>query len=131
MWCPLTKGHRLLEIAEGLWQCPKCGFGPRSEGRFPFWAMSAVEIVHHEAEALAVRYDPKLDIYVATWLQWVVDGFGIPVPGSVSEELVEYISTSTEKAGGYLPTVLKSDDPNSDSVLQRMMWESPVGLKEI
>jgi hypothetical protein len=130
MLCPLNRGHRLVEIAEGLYQCPKCGSGPRDGGRFPFWAISCVEMVGHDAEALAVRYDQRLDIYVSSWLQWAIDGQGAAIAGSVSQELVEYLSTPAEKAEGYLPATTRSGSGCSRE-LSDLMFRTPLGEKVI
>ena len=128
MLCPLTRGHRLVEIAEGLYQCPKCGAGPRDGGRFPFWAISCVEIGRHDAEALAVRYDPRLCIYVSSWLQWDVDDSGGAIAGSVRQELVEYLSTAQEKAEGYLPAI-SEEGSGCSRALSGMMFPEPLGEK--
>lgn len=128
MLCPLNRGHRLVEIAEGLYQCPKCGAGPRDGGRFPFWAISCVEVAEHDAEALAVRYDPRLGIYVSSWLQWAVDGQGAAIAGSVSQELIEYFSTAKEKSEGYLPAITE-EGSGCGPELSEMMYPTPLGEK--
>ena len=131
MYCPLNGKHRLIEIAPALWQCPKCGFGPNREGYFYFWAVSYVEIIDHEGEALAVRYDTRLDAYVASQLQWLVDEEERVVPGTIQEELVEYISTRSEKEESPLPAIHNStvggDTPRPK--LPHLGWSSPLGQK--
>lgn len=131
MLCPLSRAHRLLEVAPGVWQCPKCGFGPRPEGNFSFWSLAFVETVDGEAEGLAVRYDEKLDIYVSTWMQWDLGEDGSPVPGSVREELVEYISSDKERAEAPLPVTLGKGSGSSRVRLRPEMFSEPLGPKEV
>lgn len=113
----------MIEVAPDLWQCPQCGAGPKPEGSFSFWAMSHVQLGTKSAEALAVRYDRKLDIYVATGIGWELsDGF--PVPGTVTEELVEYICTPAEEERHALPVIL-----TGTAKLRKMMFDSALGPK--
>jgi len=130
MLCPLSSAHGMVEIAEGLHQCVKCGAGPRDGGQWGFWAISCVEIAGHEAEALAIRYDARLDIYVSTWLQWIVDDDGAAIAGSVSEELVGYVSTADERAVSLLPAISK-EGSGCGQDLSQMMYSHPEGEKEI
>lgn len=130
MFCPLNPNHRLKEVAPSLWQCPECGSGPRGGGRFPFWALSCVEIYKHSAEGLATRYDPRLDIYVVTALEWEVDDEGRVLPGSLTESFLEYLSTKKEVERGLLPVVSK-EGSGCSSALRRMMFPDPEGLKEV
>jgi len=128
MFCPLNGRHRLIEIAPGLWQCPKCGFGPTIDGSFPFWAISCVDIVDHEAEALAIKYDCRLDAYVSSCLRWIVDEEGKVLPGTVDEDLLEYISTKAEKGGSPLPAIYQTNEGPRPR-LRQLAWESHLGPK--
>ena len=131
MYCPLNHKHRLLEIATDLWQCPKCGFGPTTEGTFPFWAISDVLIINHEAEALSVRYDAHIAVYIASRLQWAIDGEEKSIPGSVQEDLIKYISTKEEKEDNPLPAThaFKVGGDTHRGRLSHLQWESPLGEK--
>jgi rubredoxin len=122
IYCPVNSRHKLIEIAQGLHQCPKCGFGPTDLGYFPFWAISFIDIVDHEAEALAIKYDPNLDIYISSSLQWIVDEEGRALPGTLFEDLLEYISTPTEKGETPLPVVIKSTTNGRRPKLTHWSW---------
>jgi len=89
-----------------------------------------VEIYKHSAEGLATRYDPRLNIYVVTALEWEVDGDGRVLPGTLAENFLEYLSTKDEVDGGLLPVVTK-EGSGCSSALRRMMFQSPEGPKEI
>ena len=128
MFCPLTPVHTLIEIAPGLYQCPKCGAGPRGGRRFPFWSLSAVEIFGHEAEGLAVRYNNLTECYVMTSLDWAVGDEGRVVAGTLVEVFIEYISTRQEKENATLPVVTGSGSGCS-SLLSPLMYEDPLGEK--
>lgn len=132
MRCPLTPAHLMIEIAPGLWQCPKCGSGPKGGAHFPFWALSCVAQAGHECEGLAVHWDQRLDVYIASCLEWAVDDDDVPIAGSLSQELVEYISTAAEMENSYLPVITRGGRGSGcSSDLSRLMFDDPLGPKEI
>lgn len=130
MFCPLNPAHLLIEIAPDLWQCPKCGSGPRDGVRFPFWSLSCVEIFRHEAEGLAIKYNPESGVYVMSSLDWLLDDEGRVLTGTLVEEFLEYISTDQEKREAALPVTSRSGSGCSQE-LSRLMYQSPFGKKVI
>jgi hypothetical protein len=88
-----------------------------------------VNVVDHEAEALAIKYDGKLDAYISSVLHWVVDTEGKVLPGTVQEELLEYISTKREKGDSPLPAVANHWDNGAKPRLRQQTWDSALGLK--
>ena len=128
VFCPLSPSHRLVEIAPELWQCPKCGAGPRDGVRFHFWSLAYVEMLEHEAEGLAIKYSPESDTYVMSSLDWLVDDEGKVLTGSLVESFIECISTPRQKASSTLPAVSKV---GSGCSLFRGMFEDPLGEKKL
>lgn len=129
MLCPVTPAHRMKEVAPSLWQCPKCGAGPRDGVYYPFWSLSCVETLDGASEGLATRYDPHLHVYVVTAFSWK-EREGVPVAGTLEETLIEYLSTRAELETGLLPVTTASGSGCS-SELRRLMFSDPEGLKQI
>lgn len=97
MECPLNTKHRLIEIAHGVYQCPKCGFGPTEQGNFPFWAITNVALSEEGNEAYAVTYSPSTDAYSASIIYWG--------NGTLEQDVVDWILTPKEKDEAPLPVV--------------------------
>ena len=134
MLCPICTTE-MIDIAPELWQCPSCGTGPGIDGNHPFWALSFVWIEDDVGEAISIRFDPRLDAYIATQIEWVCDDSGARIPGSLTETLLEYLSTEQQLAEAPLPVVIKDirvgECRNRMNRLRSRMFPSALGLKEL
>ena len=113
--------HRLVEVAEGLWQCPECGAGPGL-----YWALSDVEEGGGSFDARCVTFKPEMSCYVITYLFWEVDEFGARLADSLTSDLLGYLSTAVELATAPLPHTC---EPPRKLVLKPGMFPSPLGEK--
>lgn len=120
--CPVTAQHALVEIADGLFQCPECGAGPTE-----FWALSNVEVDDDVIGALCITWRPDLECYVLAMLSWAIDERGCRVGGrELHSLLMGYASTASELQETALPA------RSTDSTLLRLrsgMFNSPLGEK--
>jgi len=134
MFCPLNPGHELVEIAEEVYQCPFCGYGPNREGNFGYWALSYIEKGDEVISALCVRYRPELDCYAMSSVLWAIDGRQKKVPGTLVENYVGLLSTAQELAEAPLPVLAtgakKWTMPPGKPRLKPLSF-SPLGTKEI
>lgn len=128
MFCPLTRGHKMLEVAPGLWQCPSCGAGPKPQGQFEFWALSEVEVEGGASHGLAIRWVPSQRRYSASVLTWEVDEDDLVISGTIEETHVQYISCAEEAENWPLPVIVESQSGN-DCTLRRMMFPDSLGPK--
>jgi hypothetical protein len=135
MRCPIKPEHKMVEVAEGLFQCPHCGYGPSDRGHHPFWALSNVEVEEFTVDAVCVRLDDRLDCYVMSGVSWAIDERGAKIPRSFSEDGSAILSTREELEGAALPVVIRAkgkwDFPPAKPKLQEGMFPTPLGLKEI
>ena len=134
MYCPVKSDHQMVEVAPGLLQCSHCGFGPSRKGSRPFWALSDVEeFGAGEMGATCICFDPTLDGYVMTDLEWEVDDEGRVIPHSLKEVLLQYLTTKKELEAHALPVVIRSEKKwdHPQGSLHQMMFEDPLGPKEI
>ena len=133
MRCPITASHVLVEIAEGLFQCPKCGLGPSSEGERRPWALFNVDERAHDVTAAAVLIRGD-GVVVVSLLSWELqDGARV---GSLGEEPVDVFSEDEAiETGIPLPAVVVIPSPHNippgTIPLKERMFRSPQGRKEI
>jgi len=106
MFCPLNPSHELVEIAEGVFQCPFCGYGPNTEGSYGYWALSYVERGEGIISALCVRFRPELDCYAMSSLLWGIDIREKKSPGTLVETYIGLLSTAEELAESPLPVLV-------------------------
>lgn len=125
----------MIEVAPELFQCSHCGYGPSQTGYRAFWALSNVEESRDAIDAVCVRLDEGLDCYVMTCVSWEIDDAGGKIEGTFDEEDPVILSTKKELEGAPLPVVIKAkgkwDYPPAKPTLKQMMFEDPLGLKEI
>lgn len=136
MRCPIRPEHKMVEVAEGLFQCPHCGYGPSQYGHHPFWAISMVEKTPEGAmDAISVRWDSQHDYYVMSALSWCVDGAGKKITGTFAEGDSIILSTKQEIEEAPLPVIIRAkgkwDYPPAKPVLTPGMCPERLGEKEI
>ena len=131
MFCPL-ENHRMVEIAQDLYQCPKCGAGPRLSAPHSYWALFSPVIEDGIAEALCTMYVARGEHkgeYVVTGVTWEVNQIGKAKIGSLKSELIEYLSSPSELRTGLLPVISQSGSGCSSALTFRMF--DPEGPKVI
>lgn len=133
MRCPITASHVLVEIADGLFQCPECGLGPSSEGERRPWSLFNVEATEHSVTAAAVLLRAD-GVVVLSLLSWELQA-GTRV-GALVEDPVDVFSEDEAVAAGIpLPATVLLAAPHSvppgTIPLKRRMFQSPQGRKEI
>jgi hypothetical protein len=125
MRCPLSLDP-LVEVAPEVYQCPECGIGPTAKGSGFFWCISEVYTKKSKTFALAARYDPPLDRYLISDVEWDSIG-GVPLRHTFVEELIGELTTLPEMEQQALPVICRSAVPT----LRPMMFGTKLGLKEI
>lgn len=130
MLCPIDPAHTLVEIADDLFQCPVCGFGPSTSGYRDYWAVYGVgQVGDDELEAVCCRLDQHTGDYIINEVRWLPG-----VRGSfVEEEGVRLAADDLDESP--LPAVVL--DPNKWSKppgvpkLRGQMFPTPLGVKEL
>lgn len=132
MRCPITPDHKMVEIAEGLFQCPYCGYGPSHSGWSPFWALYGVEKEGKYVEAMAILYSFRDDEYLIQGMAWEVDQAGRRVVGSI---FCTDVAPLDDYGKQPLPAVIKAkgkwDIAPAKPRLTPMMFSNPMGRKEL
>lgn len=90
----------MVEIAEDLFQCPECGAGPRL-----YWSLYGPSEENGCCDAMCVTYKPELSAYSVSHIYWEVDESGSRIVGSMSQELIGYVSTAKEMEDFPLPHI--------------------------
>jgi hypothetical protein len=130
--CP--SGHKMVEIAPELFQCPECGSGPSRRGFHPFVALYQPQEVGGYIEALAVSYSQADNAYTASDVTWGVEDEQ-PIPGTLECAEVGVFSTEAELQEAPLPVVIRSHrgewPTHPGRLLRALMCESPFGEKTL
>lgn len=115
MKCPVNVSHKMVEIAEAVWQCQACGAGPLT-----YWSMSSVEQTGFTQDCLAISWNKNTNQYVAAAMSWPVFKNGNRVPGEVRCSSLGHIPR--EELDDYpLPII----DPNGEIlVLKRLAFQA-------
>jgi hypothetical protein len=133
--CPIKSDHLMIEVAEGLFQCPHCGYGPSQTGYRSYWALSNIETTRNIIAATSIRWSRALDCYVMSEISWEVDGSGYKIPQSFNEVGAVILSTKDELNSFPLPVVIRAkgkwDFPEAKPTLKAGMFSSLLGPKEI
>jgi hypothetical protein len=133
MRCPITATHVLVEIAEGLFQCPKCGLGPSSEGERRPWALFSVEENEYGVTAASVLLRDD-GVVVVTLLSWELQD-GVRIGELIEEPVDVFTEDEACEAGIPLPAIVLLGSPHNVPPgaipLAPLMFRSPLGRKEI
>ena len=111
----------MVEIAEGLFQCPDCGAGPNL-----YWALFTVDVDGDAVDAQCVTYKPELLSYVSSYMNWEIGDDGRRLPDSLTSELLGHIVDPDEMVEAPLPHIA---DPARKLVLKPGMFANPLGEK--
>lgn len=131
--CPVRPAHFMVEIAEGLFQCPFCGYGPSQQGDHAFWAVSCIDVIDGVVEGICITWEEPF--YTVSEIRWELDADGDRVPGSLREELGSYEDQPDTLAELALPVIIRDvkkwDLPPGKPTLHPLTYPSPLGVKEI
>ena len=131
MRCPIRPQDRMVEIADGLFQCPWCGLGPTNDlGYRRFWALYNVERIGDTVESIVAAYHPTTDSYSLQPMSWTLER-GCREDLEVGELLV---IPENELSSFPLPALIKGRRAwkrRPGTGLSRLMFQDPLGPKEI
>jgi hypothetical protein len=120
MRCPVVSDHQMIEIADGLFQCPKCGAGP-----LLYWALSEVEVTSISADAQCVTYREDLGAYTLAYMHWEAVK-GRRIADSLSSVFLGLVASSEDKRRTPLPYIALTP---RKLPLKKGMFSSPLGEK--
>lgn len=132
--CPICR-LETVQIAPGVYQCGRCGYGPSTQGYRGYYCFADVEMYGDEVHALCFRYKSKKEGYVVTAVTWFIDEAGKAFPGKmgVTESLLGYEADPANFPNLPLPIVVLSsekwDMPPDTPCLTPRMFSNPLGEK--
>lgn len=119
--CPISPAHLMVEIADGLHQCPNCGAGP-----IEFWSVGFLDIDGNVVGGVVETWRPELECYITAYARWEVDAGGRRVPDTMTSQLLGYVSSESELRDAPLPV---RGLPGELVRLREGMFSSPLGEK--
>lgn len=131
LFCPICR-HDTAQIAPGVYQCGRCGYGPSTQGHRGYFCFADVELDGDEIRALCFRFKSKREGYIVTALAWHVNEEGKALRG-LKEEMLGYEDNPENFPNLPLPIVVLSPEkwempPDTPSLTDRM-FSHPLGEK--
>lgn len=131
LYCPICR-FDTAQIAPGVYQCGRCGYGPSTHGYRSYFCFADIEMLGDEIHALCFRFKSKREGYVVTALCWQVDENGMALKG-LKEEVLGYEANPENFPNLPLPIVVlgpeKWNMPPDTPRLTDQMFSHPLGEK--
>jgi hypothetical protein len=120
VYCPIRRCP-MVEVAEGIFQCNTCMFGPSTHGYGFFYCVTDLELVDEYLVGNSIHYEPATQQYRLHDIWWKVDGKGHCMPGSLGESVLGVARQQMDLVGLPLPVV----------VLNLAKWDWPPAMPRL